>query len=303
MRNAFVNVILEECLQREDIFIISGDAGLGVFDDFSRAYPDRFLNMGIAEQNTIGFAAGMALTGFRVYVYNIIPFVLYRCYEQVRNDICYQNLPVTLIGIGSGITYAPMGMTHYSVEDIGLAATLPNLEVFSPIDPIEARLAARHTLTSGKPSYIRLAKRGEPDLHGTDSFDIRQPQLLRNGSDIALVCHGSMGEETLKTAALLQEQNISARVISLPCIQPLDTDRLFTMLNGVPHAFMIEEHFGNSGAYAALAQAWVASPQAWRLHSLALPWNYIHEVNNSTAMREHFGLDAKSMASHIKGLS
>lgn len=107
MRNAFINTILDACAGRDDIFIISGDAGLGVFDTFKDRHPDRFLNLGAAEQNMIGFAAGLAITGYKVVLYNIIPFVLYRCYEQVRNDICYQDLPVILAGIGSGVTYAP----------------------------------------------------------------------------------------------------------------------------------------------------------------------------------------------------
>src|SRR5690242_9623991 len=129
MRNAFIDTILASCGQRDDIFIISGDAGLGVFDNFKEKFPGRFLNLGAAEQNTISFAAGLALTGFKVVVYNIIPFVLYRCYEQVRNDICYQDLPIILAGIGSGLTYSPQGMTHYSIEDLGIARTLPNLTV------------------------------------------------------------------------------------------------------------------------------------------------------------------------------
>jgi transketolase len=181
MRNSFVNTIIDSCNKRDDIFILSGDAGLGVFDQFKEDYPDRFLNMGLAEQNTIGFAAGLAMSGYRVVVYNIIPFVLYRCYEQVRNDICYQKLPVVLVGIGSGVTYAPMGMTHYSIEDIGLARTLPNMTVISPCDPIEARLAAAHALESTTPLYVRLAKRGEPDIHTNSDFDILKPQVIRQG--------------------------------------------------------------------------------------------------------------------------
>jgi len=162
MRNAFIDTILDAGKKIPDIFVISGDAGLGVFDKFKEEFSDKFLNLGVAEQNAVGFSAGLALTGYKVYLYNIIPFVLYRCYEQVRNDICYQDLPVVLVGIGSGVTYAPQGMTHYSIEDLGIAQTLPNLEVFSPADPVEAKLAARYSLTAKSPVYVRLPKKGSP---------------------------------------------------------------------------------------------------------------------------------------------
>src|SRR3990172_3545592 len=183
MRNTLINTIIDACKKREDVFVISGDAGLGVFDEFKEAYKNRFLNLGIAEQNMASFAAGLAMSDFKVYIYNIIPFLLYRCYEQVRNDICYQELPVTLVGIGSGITYAPQGMTHYSVEDLGIAQTLPNLTVISPIDPIEAKLAARYSLSSESPVYVRLAKRGEPNIHKNENIDITEPQLIEDGED------------------------------------------------------------------------------------------------------------------------
>ena len=165
MRNTVINKITEVAKKNKNIFIITGDAGFGVLDEYKNSFPKRFLNLGIAEQNTISFAGGLALTGYKVFVYNIVPFVMYRCYEQVRNDICYQKLPVILIGIGSGVTYAPQGVTHYSVEDVALAKTLPNLTILSPADPYEAALCAEYALKSKNPVYIRIAKSGEPKIH------------------------------------------------------------------------------------------------------------------------------------------
>ena len=131
MRNSVIERITKEAEKRKDVFLITGDAGFGVLDNYKKLFPENFLNLGVAEQNMIGIASGLGLIGFKVFVYNIVPFLLYRCYEQVRNDICYQNVPVTLIGIGSGVTYSPQGVTHYSVEDIALARTLPNLVILS----------------------------------------------------------------------------------------------------------------------------------------------------------------------------
>src|SRR3989338_11563341 len=161
MRNTVIDRITHHAERHKEIFLIAGDAGFGVLDEYKKRLPKRFLNLGVAEQNVIGFAAGLANVGYRIFLYNIIPFLLYRCYEQVRNDICYQRLPVTLVGIGSGLTYAPQGITHYSIEDIALARTLPNMIILSPSDPLEAMKCAEYAIKSKKPVYIRISKSGE----------------------------------------------------------------------------------------------------------------------------------------------
>ncbi len=304
MRNAFINTILEACKQRDDIFIISGDAGMGVFDTFKDKHPDRFLNLGAAEQNMISFAAGMAMTGYKILVYNIIPFVLYRCYEQVRNDICYQDLPVILAGIGSGLTYSPQGMTHYSVEDLSLARTLPNLTVLSPIDPVEARLAADYALSSPTPVYVRLAKRGEPDIHTTPHFDITMPQLLLEGdTSVTILCHGSIGEKTLHAARMLAEEGINPRVFSVPMVQPLNRDALLSCLQGSKAAVTVEEHYHSCGFGAALREIIMDSGLPCSLTTLGIPSRFIHEVHDTVGMRRLFGIDADSIAATIRQLS
>ena len=301
MRNAFINTILEACTQREDIFIISGDAGLGVFDTFKEEHPDRFLNLGAAEQNMISFAAGMAMTGYKVLVYNIIPFVLYRCYEQVRNDICYQDLPIILAGIGSGLTYSPQGMTHYSVEDLSLARTLPNLTVLSPIDPVEARLAAHYALSASMPVYVRLAKRGEPDIHTVPQFDITKPQLLMGGdTKVALLCHGSIGEETLLAARLLAGEGIYPRVYSVPMVQPLDRVALLDCLQGVLAVVTVEEHYSSCGFGASLREIIMDSGLPCSLTTLGVPSRFIHEVHDTSGMRKLFKIDSDSIAVTVK---
>ncbi len=292
MRNAFINTILDACSIRNDIFIISGDAGLGVFDVFKDEYPDRFVNLGAAEQNTISFAAGLALSGFKVVIYNIIPFVLYRCYEQVRNDICYQELPIILAGIGSGLTYSPQGMTHYSVEDIGLAQTLPNLSIFSPVDPIEARLAAKFALTSDKPVYVRLAKRGEPDLHDNECFDITKPQVLRHGSKVAFVCHGSVAEEALQAADQLASRNVMPAVISIALLQPLDKKAVTDLLCTFDLVLVIEEHYNFCGLGGIITSLIAEQGLSCRLVQCGVPHKFIHDVHDNQGMRHKFGFSA-----------
>lgn len=301
MRNAFINTVLDACKLREDIFVISGDAGLGVFDSFKEEHPDRFINLGAAEQNMISFAAGMAMAGYKVLVYNIIPFVLYRCYEQVRNDICYQDLPIILAGIGSGLTYSPQGMTHYSVEDLGLARTLPNLTVLSPIDPVEARLAADYALSASVPVYVRLAKRGEPDLHATRQFDIAMPQLLLEGdAPVALLCHGSIGEEVLQASRMLAEEGVRPRVFSIPKVQPLDPGAVLSCLEGVRAVVTVEEHYHSCGLGASLREIMTSSGNACSLTTLGVPSRFIHEVHDTAGMRRCFGIDASSVAATVR---
>ena len=303
MRNTFSDTIIAELKNRDDIFIISGDAGLGVFDDFSKQRPDRFLNLGVAEQNMLSHAAGMAMAGFKVFVYNIVPFVIYRSFEQVRNDICYQELPVTMIGIGSGLTYAPQGMTHYSVEDLTVAMTMPNLRVFSPADPAEARAAAHACLASDTPCYVRLAKRGEPVLHANPPTDVSKPLLLAEGKDVAIVVHGPIAAEALAAATRLREQGINPRVISVPQISPLDMSAINAAVAGCRNVLVLEEHFISGGLGTRIAQWRALNDTAWKLHLMALPNEFVHAIRNQSGMREHYGLDIPSIVAKVKAIA
>ena len=302
MRNTFVDTVIEFCDVRDDIFIITGDGGFGVLDTFKSIHSNRFLNLGVAEQNMASFAAGLALTGYKVMMYNIIPFVLYRCYEQIRNDICYQRLPVVLAGIGSGVTYAPAGMTHYSVEDIGIARTLPNLTVISPIDPIEAKLAAQYAIEADKPVYVRLAKRGEPNIHSDERCDITSPCQLTNGKDVAIVFHGSIGVEVLKAREILCKYGIEPKLISVPMLQPFNMDQLLPLLNGVRYLVSVEEHYVNSGLGSLLAGEYAKGSFEWKLVTLGIDDRFIHEIKDAEGMREYYGISGKKIAGHTKAI-
>lgn len=302
MRNTFVDTVIASGSGRDDLMFISGDAGLGVFDTFREQSPRAFLNMGVAEQNMASFAAGLALTGCKVYLYNIIPFLLYRCYEQVRNDICYQKLPLVLVGIGSGVTYAPAGMSHYAVEDLGIAATLPNMAVISPCDAHEARAAAEYSLTAAEPVYIRLAKRGEAAVHNGPIDDITRPVLIRDGAECAILFHGSIADEAVSALRMLEEQGISVALISVPMLQPLDTERLFNMLTGKRLVVTLEEHFDHTGLGGLMARMVAERRPEWRLVTKGIQNRFIHEVNDLAGMRKLFGLNGGQIADDIKGL-
>lgn len=302
MRKSFVSTIIAECERRDDIIIISGDAGLGVFDRFRADYPQRFINLGIAEQNMAGFAAGLATTGFKVYLYNIIPFLLYRCYEQVRNDICYQNLPIVLVGTGSGVTYAPAGISHYAVEDVGLARTLPSLTVLSPCDPAEAEAAARYSLEAAGPVYVRIAKQGEPVINQGTEIDLTAPQIIREGEQVAIVFHGSIAEEVLAACDDLAGAGIHPRLVSMPMLQPFNGQRLCAALDGVTAVLSVEEHFADTGLGASLKGICAEQRPAWRLRALGIDGKQLRQVQDTRGLRAQSGISAAHIGKAVREL-
>jgi transketolase len=295
MRKTFIDTLVELSNEDHDIYIVSGDAGYGVFEQFREMYPQRFINSGVAEANMIGYSAGMALVGFNVFVYNIIPFVLYRCYEQVRNDICYQNLPVTLIGTGSGLSYAPQGMTHYAVEDLALTASLPNLTVISPIDPIETRAAVEFAAKSRGPVYIRLAKTGEPQCRSDNRSDILSPAVIREGEDAVVLSHGTVFQEALEAYEKLVTKGIHIRLVSVPVLQPFPSETVLQLIDGFNTVITLEEHFRNGGLASRLTECLVQQRLTINLVPLALPNSFIHDVKKQAGMRRHYGIDADAV--------
>jgi transketolase len=296
MRNTFIRTLEEQCLKDDDIYIVSGDAGFGVFERFRELKPDRFINVGVAEANMIGYASGLTMTGFNVFVYNIIPFVLYRCYEQVRNDICYQRLPVTLVGIGSGLTYAPGGMTHYSIEDLAICQTLPNLTVISPIDPVETRAAVQYAIQAREPVYIRIAKSGESAIRTDPCHDILEPALIRDGEGVAITAHGSIFPEALEAADSLAGSDIFPRLISIPTLQPFPGDSLLSMIRGCHAIVALEEHYRSGGLTSRMTDFLMDRSEGIKVVPITLPDRFIHEVHTQKGMRQHNGIDAAQVA-------
>jgi len=297
MRNTVINKITALAKSNKDIFLITGDAGFGVLDEFRKSFPDRFLNLGVAEQNMIGFSAGLALTGYKVVIYNIIPFLFYRCYEQLRNDICYQRLPVTLIGIGSGFTYAPQGITHYSVEDIAIARTLPNLNILSPADPIEALKCAEFAIKSKEPVYIRLAKSGEAAIHKAGLVTIEKPIVINKGKDVAILFYGSVGNEVIKAVEGLKKP---PTVISIPMIQPLNFNYLLGKLKDIHTLITVEEHFVEGGLGSIISDWILRERLTFRLRKLGIKNEFIHAVKNVSGMRAKYGICCENIKKEIK---
>ena len=224
--------------------------------DLSKKYPDRFINVVVAESSMISMCAGLAMRGLKPFAYTIAPFSLFRPFEMVRIDIGYQNLPVVIVGMGAGTVYSTLGGTHHTMEDIAVAGSIPNMTVLAPCDPEEMRLATEWCATKSKgPVYMRLGKVGEPDLtsKAIDKFEIGKIRCLKKGKDIAIFSCGLMVEESLKAAKLLNAEGINAYVINVSTIKPLKDPLICDIVNECKYFVTAENHSVIGGLGDAVA--------------------------------------------------
>ncbi len=242
MRKAFIETLSDLARKDPDIMLLTGDLGFSVFEDFMRARPKQYLNCGVAEQNMMGMAAGLAMSGKKVFAYSIIPFITMRCLEQVRDDVCLHNLNVKLIGVGGGYSYGQLGPTHHALEDVAVMRSLPNMKVLVPADPVETRLAIRAVMKDKGPAYIRLGKSKENDLHaGEFKFAVGRANVLRKGKDAAIIGVGPILEEALRAADILGKHQIDCGVVSMTTVKPLD-GRAVAAAAETGRVFTLEEH-------------------------------------------------------------
>jgi transketolase len=303
MRNAFAAEITALAAQDERIVLLSGDIGNRLFDEFKERYPRRFLNCGVAEANMIGLAAGLALSGLRPVTYTIASFTTVRCLEQIRVDACYHHLPVVIAGVGAGLSYAANGCTHHSCEDIALLRVLPGMTVVCPGDACEVRLALRAALQEDGPVYLRLGKKGEPVVHQQPpEFIIGKGITVRAGTDVCLLSTGNMLPVTISAAEELAPYGISARVVSLHTVKPLDSDLLAALFAAFPLVVTVEEHSILGGLGGCVAE-WLADrpPQPGRLIRIGTADHFLHEAGEQDHAREHYGLTPEKIAAKILG--
>ena len=291
MRTAFVEGLLEEARAREDIMLLTADLGFSVLERFRDALPDQFLNVGVAEQNMMGIAAGLADLGKTVFTYSIANFPTMRCLEQIRNDVCYHGYPVRVVSVGGGLTYASQGYTHHGVEDIGVMRTLPGMVVIAPGDPLEAACATKALCTLPGPAYLRLGKAGEPKVHpGPIDFVVGKAIEVAPGGDATLVSTGGMLQHAMQTAEALRGDGISTRVLSMHTVKPLDADAIERALTETKVVVTVEEHNIGSGLGAAVSQVVAAheGPRA-KFRRFGLPDEPYSRVGGHAYMREMMG--------------
>jgi transketolase len=300
VRNAFAKQITQLAIEDPRVALLAGDIGNRLFDNLKAKCPDRFFNCGVAEANMIGMAAGMAMSGLRPFCYTITPFITYRCLEQIRIDVCYHHVPVVIVGTGSGLSYASLGATHHSCEDMGMLRLLPGLVVLAPADEMEVRGAIKAALQSSQPVYIRIGKKGEPVAHKTEpEFIIGKAIPLREGSDVCLLSAGTMLPIALEAAEKLAAQGLSAAVYSFHTIKPLDEKLLAEVFSKFKTVATIEEHSALGGLGGAVAE-WLADARApGRLLRFGTRDEFLHETCEQEQAREFFGLTADAIADRL----
>jgi transketolase len=280
MRNTFAQTFHEAAKNDPRLCLVVADISpAGAMDKFRQEFPERFVNTGVAEQIMIGMVAGMSMRGLKPFAYTIATFSLYRPFEFIRDDLCYQNLPVTVVGIGGGVTYSSLGSTHHAQEDVAIACAIPNMRVIAPCDPEETREATKWCIGQQEgPVYLRLGKVGEPVLSSADSDPFRYGKLrqLRRGQDICIIGYGPILKLGLELAKHLGKRGLSVSVISAHTLKPLDHQGIREMLESHGRVIVLEEMVPHGGlADAVKITAWEAGARC-KIDVFTLKDEFIH---------------------------
>jgi transketolase len=296
VRTAFIQEFIRQAREHPDLFLVVGDLGFSVVEPFAAEFPDRFLNAGVAEQNMTGLAAGLAASGYHVFTYSIANFPTLRCLEQIRNDVCYHGLPVTVVSVGAGLSYGNLGYSHHAVQDLGILRTLGELTVLSPADPGETRACVRWLANHPGPSYLRLGKAGEPELHAEQPLEPVPVKVLDGNAEVALVATGSVLKSALEAARAVHAEGWQVPVFSCPWLQPAD-ERWTAALAGFRCLLAVEEHVAAGGLASLLRDA---LPPAAEVRGLAVPLAVTRQVGSQEYLRRQAGLDAAGVLARLR---
>ena len=254
MRTTFINQLVEEARQNERIFLLVGDLGFHVVEPFAEAFPDRFLNVGICEQNMAGIAGGLAMNGWIVYCYSIGNFPTLRCIEQIRNDIVYYNSNVRIVSVGAGYAYGSQGVSHQATEDVAMLRSLPNMVVCSPSDPVETKMLVHLSVTHQGPMYIRLGKAGEQVFHPQEIQDYHIGDLLPildRGAETLVLTSGSILARVMES---VETKALNYDVWTIPVVKPLNQTQLCQLAENRRQIIIVEENQKSAGIGSAIIE-------------------------------------------------
>ena len=295
--------VMVDCLMaaagknRTLVVLVSDSTSTAKIAPFKERFPDRLVNVGIAEQSLVGTAAGMALGGFTAVTANAAAFLVHRANEQVKNDVCYSDTNVKLVGLNAGVCYGALASTHHAIDDVSIMRGFGNIRIFAPCDGIEAAQVFAHALDIEGPVYIRMDSAKLPDLHDSSyTFTPGQPDLLRQGSDISILAMGSTVHEAVSASLILENQGISARVINLPSIRPLDREALAGALSGTGLALTVEEHSQHGGIGSLVSETIAEGGLNCRVKRLGFVEGQFAVSGPRDQMRKHIGIDAEGVA-------
>jgi transketolase len=302
MRLAFVRALIDSAKKKDNLHLLTGDLGFEVFEEFTAKFPQSFTNVGVAETNMVGIAAGMAHLGFKVICYSIVPFITFRVYEQIRNDVCYHNLDVKIVGVGGGYSYSFNGVSHTSIEDISVMRSLPKMTVVCPGDPLETYMATKQMIKDANPTYLRLGKRGEPNLmyDHVGNFKIGKIVEIEKGKELAVFSTGNMLETTINVIEGLKKEGVVATHIHVHTIKPLDKEGLGKVIKKHSRLVTIEEHSVIGGLGSAIAEFNTSSKDYLKEQlMIGVEDEYINIGGSQSFLRKLSGLDTKEIVRRI----
>lgn len=304
MRSVFNDTLLEIAHKDSRIFMILADIGYGEIEPFAEAFPERFFNVGVAEQNMTGVACGVAMEGNIAITYSIANFPTIRPLEQIRNDVCYHNANVKIVIIGGGLAYGALGISHHSTEDLAIMRALPNMVVLAPSDFAEARGATHAMIEHDGPVYFRCGYKQEPDIHkGPIDFKIGKAIQVRDGKDVTMIYTGTVGYQVVQAADELSKAGINCRIVSMHTVKPIDKEAIIKAAEETGAIVTVEEHNIMGGLGGAVAEVLVDEcSTAVKVKRMALPDVNVTKVGGQQWLLEQYGLDKNGIVGSVKKL-
>jgi len=300
MRLTFIKTLEKLAEKDERIILLTADLGFTVFESFRDKFPDRFFNLGVAESNMIGMAAGLALSGKIPVTYTFATFTAMRAFEFIRNDICFQNTNIKMFTLGGGFGYGLAGFTHINFEDLSLLRPLPNLTILSPSDPLEVEILTKQALKINSPVYIRSGKVREPIIHKKKpKLTIGKGFVYQKGKKVAIFSTGGITHNVIQSFKLLKAKNIHPTLVIIHTIKPIDKNLIKTIAKNHSHIFSVEEHVVTGGLGSAVAEVLAESNFKTNFKRLGIDNSFLKTVGNQKFLRNRFGLSPAKIAHTI----
>ncbi len=304
MRKAFNTALMEIAKNDPKVFMILADIGYGEIEPFANAFPDRFINCGVAEQNMTGVACGVAMEGNTAITYSIANFPTLRCLEQIRNDVCYHNANVKIVIIGGGLAYGPLGISHHSTEDLAIMRALPNIVCIAPCDIPEAVAAVKAMMEYNGPVYYRCGYKGEPDIHEKPfNFQIGKAIEVRPGKDVTVIFSGTIGYNAKLAVEKAAAEGIDCRLVSMHTIKPIDKDAIVNAAKETSAIVTVEEHQLSGGLGSAVAEVLCDANTPCKFKRIALPDVNVSKIGSQDWLRDQYGLGVEDILNAIRELA
>lgn len=302
-RDAVFNAVEEIMSKDKYVLVLYNDMGAMGLDKIRKEFPGRVINAGIAEQNMASVAAGLAMTGNRVFIYGIIAHIFSRGFEQIRNDICCPNLPVTILGVGSGLSYGTDGPTHHGVQDIAVMRTLPNISIYNPADSVSAHALVKLADEHGGPGYLRMDKEQLPAIYGQEADFRTGFAILHEGPDIALLATGVLVHRAIEAARQLAEEGISVRVLDVFRLKPVDLNALHTAIAGVRAVVTVEENSPIGGLGSIIAELLARGDRQRSFDSICLADEAMMSSTSRKWAEVRYGLTLEKITTRLRHMA